>query len=1488
MHIANKTLAELQKRLKTGNRRGVHLNAIPGRSSYKFDFGALRALSPDLPDRFFNLLLTHSSFSFLVSWKELQQDLSGLAPEQRIQLQRIAHSLENIINQSDAIEAEKGINTLGIGYPLLVRRDATDGKITVAPILIWHLHATRTNDLNTWRFSRKADDPVYVNEVLVNHLQADCGIRIETLPEEALADGVVDASEVQKVVSGILSKLNTGDKWPVGPLPPLQSIQSKEAYEALIGNATNAFVDYSAVLSLFEVQKQNIIAEYDTLLQDAAAPASLETTGSGNTFQPLSAIPTDPSQQSILHALSGTRHLLIQGPPGTGKSQTLTALLVNALESGQKVLVVCEKQTALTVLQNSLQNAGLGDSLILIREALRDRKTVVDSIRNRYEDWEKTHSHSALPFSDQAYQVALDKSTSAIQAVNAAHRSLGQPVLPGQNWTASVGAFLRANRQPTTGWKTLQELPEALFPTDESGLLRLLDTLREGQSKARALQTGQPVLFKDAAFEGASFYEVEQELRRYLTALRYTLSGLGQDLEAYRQHFTDSRTRQLETLLSTVNTAAETLGRQAATLQQTVAHVSQDYQQLRQQAFESQSADIRALIREIEMILAAEPNHRELLHPEATQGFGFKLAALFSSGKKQIREQQEQLQQATEQILQSLRQRTDFSAISFSGTLSEYPAALQHLNADLVQAAQSIPQKALQELAQAGVPALAANALTANRLVFQQLKQALTSQLAVADVERLTAQLETAHITFVEAHQELLKTIEILAEAQPQFDYRTYTQSTDTATLLNAVASIPEQTATDRATLANRVREDWQKTNLFQASSLHIASPAYDRAQLSFKAAAQQLVVDNRTTVQVDAAHQDRFLSALQTLTDRIAQALDTDLNALEQRYNWLQFFRTTAAPVQTLLETLLPVEEDDWAAAFRNEYLQRVLRRTFNAAIPTSDEALLRTREGLLSVRAHQIPVIQHRLQQTRRTAFEAFQDAHPDVSIEALYSKRSSAQRKRLSLRNIIRFDPDFFTAQFPVVMTSPDLASNLFSGYQRYFDLVVFDEASQLRLEDTLPALLKGKQIVIAGDEQQMPPSSYFAKVLEGEIEDAEDDEPDALAVSTGDVLLDTESLLDTGASLGFYKRFLDFHYRSQHPYLIDFSNHAFYNSRLQPLPNRQAYTPIDFRNIGGTFSDYENEAEATEVLRILEHEITVRPDGSYPSVGVATFNIHQRNLILRKIQERRTEPTGHAFDQKLAALEANGFFVKNLENIQGDERDIIILSVTYGPNKDGRFTQRFGVLMQEKGYRLLNVIITRARQQMYVLSSVPEEVFSGYKQFLATEGVRRKAAFYAYLAYAKAVSTNNNIRREQILNDLREANQTGQYQDPALLCKAESPFEEEVFDYLAKELGASHLELQKPFAGFRIDLVYQSPLAGVPPIAIECDGAKYHSSDEAYLYDLYRQQILEGNGFVFHRIWSANWWRNPQRETEKLVAFVRKLEAETAIPEPETAA
>jgi len=558
---------------------------------------------------------------------------------------------------------------------------------------------------------------------------------------------------------------------------------------------------------------------------------------------------------------------------------------------------------------------------------------------------------------------------------------------------------------------------------------------------------------------------------------------------------------------------------------------------------------------------------------------------------------------------------------------------------------------------------------------------------------------------------------------------------------------------------------------------------------------------------------------------------------------------------------------------------LNSILLHSADNDIPTDDNEQKELDDALKGISKEQIKFILESWFSRQVDSAREFEEKR-NLSIENLYNKRSSNRFKRLTLRQIVQYDPNIFTTFFPIILTTPDVCSNLFRGMVGYFDIVLFDEASQLRLEDTLPAILKGKQKVISGDEHQMPPSNYFSKVFDGSVEDEDDiDEEDEICVDRDNLLLSCESLLEFGAELNFEKKYLDFHYRSRHPYLIDFSNFAFYNQRLKPLPNNFDYVPIKYIQMDGTFSDYTNEGEANMVLSILENNINMLPDGKYPTVGIATFNIAQRNLIKSKILERQKFPKYEKFNTKIQELEENGMFIKNLENIQGDEKDVIILSTTYGIGKDGKFAQRFGPLNHSKGYKLLNVIITRAKYKVYVCTSVPETVFMNYKEYLAIEAANNKRAiFYAYLAYSKAISDGNDELRMSVLTTLSENSSKISSYDTLRGGELESPFEEEVYQTLVKEFGEQKLVPQLHFAGFRIDIVYDPKIKGIPKVAIECDGAKYHSSREAYLYDRHRQKILEDNGFIFHRIWSTNWWRNSTRESLKLINFVKNIESQ----------
>ncbi len=492
--------------------------------------------------------------------------------------------------------------------------------------------------------------------------------------------------------------------------------------------------------------------------------------------------------------------------------------------------------------------------------------------------------------------------------------------------------------------------------------------------------------------------------------------------------------------------------------------------------------------------------------------------------------------------------------------------------------------------------------------------------------------------------------------------------------------------------------------------------------------------------------------------------------------------------------------------------------------------------------------------------------------LTVNQIYNLRGAKGQTRNSLRKIVATNFDAFVSFFPVLLLNPTTCSSLLPLKPGLFDIVIFDEASQLRVEDTFAALVRGKQVIVSGDSQQMPPSSYF----EGNnytVEDVEDEDDEEEHIDTlKKEMAFKESLLEYAIDLGYQETYLDMHYRSKHPDLIEFSNVCFYGGRLLPMPAIHNDTPITYTHLKGITENRGNVKEAEEVLRLLREDVS-----DVHSVGVATFNLPQRNLILKLIGEERSKDSD--FNRKMTILEKNGFFVKNLENIQGDEKDVIILSTTFGMSPSNTFRLHFGpVSTGTNGYRLLNVILTRAKVKMHVLTSIPENRISEYTDRLRsskTGKVDGTTGLLAYLAYAKAVSEGKTTEKNDILTFIKNNITIGASSSSRNMYQfTESPFEEEVVSWLSEVIPSERIELQHKAGGFRIDIVIH-PLPGstAKKLAIECDGAAYHSDELAWHYDIYRQKQLEEH-FTFHRIWSTNWWRNPKEEFDKLRLFIQQ--------------
>lgn len=1327
MELTEKLLNELQRRLKIGNRRGVHLNAIPANSRYKFDLNRLSHIDKNLPDNFINSLLSEQPLKFRISWKDNVPDLNTLFEEDQTQLVRITKSFENLINQTEAIESEKGINTFGFGFPILVRRDQSDNKLTVAPILIWSLRIKRTKEFNTWEINRNEDDPIYLNEVLINHLQSDSNIEIEQIPSEMLDDGLITKDELLEICVKLIKEINISvpsdikDSF-IKKLDNVVSIGDKNHYEKLPINSTNALIDFGGLFSIFEVQKQNIINDYGNLMDFEGLSIDLDDL-ENHTFQPISSVETDPSQQGILHSLEATRNILIQGPPGTGKSQTLSAILINALENHRKTIVVCEKRTALEVLHNALIDKGLNYHCVLIRDIVKDRKTVVDSVRDRVDN--SSYRRYRYTYSKESLDNLIKKAKTLIESINGKHKKLDEKILGDKSWTDIVGTLL-SELNGTDEDHTLN-IDKSQFKHTSQELNGFLEIVQKGQNLYSNYQTyGSTSFLNSKKLVGDNPYVIEQ--------------GINDSFEDYEKSL--QKVCELE------------------------SKYKSEYFKLRKTELSEQIQSGKQIQNSIYAIYAEHKANPDFLNEEKTNGLLYKALTIFTQPKKKVVQDQKEIKSL------------------FTSLANHYSKC-----ADLKDF---------------------------------QISQSIKSNLK--RIDEANNLIEQTSSDFQSKIENEYDSIDVLGFSTPEYQTET----------LKSLKDYCSQ-------LSEKIKSDSWTSHKIQANE--------------FKG----------------------FIKSVEKIIQEKNNYFNNENDIFTTEFKWFQFYNGLSNEAKLLINELKG--KKDWRKSFLIHYLNSILVNSANVDLPTNDSEHIELNSTLSGLEKEQLKYIREFWFSKQIDSTRDFEQRNSNLSVENLYNKRSSNRFKRLSLRQIVQYDADLFTTFFPIILTSPDVASNLFKGMNGYFDIVMFDEASQLRLEDNLPAILKGKQIIIAGDEHQMPPSNYFSKVFDGTIEDEDDiDEEDEIVVDRDNILLSCESLLDFGSELNFEKRHLDFHYRSRHPYLIDFSNYAFYNQRLKPLPNTFDYTPIKYIQVNGTFSDHINDAEAEMVLSIIENNINRLPNGEYPTVGIATFNIAQRNHIKSKILERQKFSKFEEFNAKIQELEENGMFIKNLENIQGDERDVIILSTTYGLGKDGKFGQRFGPINHSKGYKLLNVIITRAKYKVYVCSSVPEKAFMNYKDFLITEGSNNKrAVFYAYLAYSKAVSEGNNDSRIAILTALSENSIKSTSFNVGNFGELESPFEEEVYQRLVDEVDESKLIPQMKVSEFRIDIVYDPKITGVPKIAIECDGAKYHSSREAYLHDRHRQKILESHGFVFHRIWSTNWWRNPQKETNRLIEFIRNVES-----------
>lgn len=431
-------------------------------------------------------------------------------------------------------------------------------------------------------------------------------------------------------------------------------------------------------------------------------------------------------------------------------------------------------------------------------------------------------------------------------------------------------------------------------------------------------------------------------------------------------------------------------------------------------------------------------------------------------------------------------------------------------------------------------------------------------------------------------------------------------------------------------------------------------------------------------------------------------------------------------------------------------------------------------------------------------------------------------------------------------PVMLMSPISVAQFLPPASADFDLLVIDEASQVRPEDALGVIARARQIVVVGDQKQLPPTSFFDRLVDTDSDEDEDED-----APVGASAADMESILTLCEAKGLRQRMLEWHYRSRDPSLIRISNAEFYGDGLvlppSPLQLDENYG-LKFNKVPGVYARGTGSAGRQGTNKIEAQAVVdavARHARNWPglSLGIVAFSKTQANMLMELLEfARRSDAVLDAF---LREGRNEDVFVKNIENVQGDERDVILISVGYGPNEpNGRLpSMSFGPVNGEGGERRLNVLFSRARVRCEVFASFdPGEIDLNRT---TREGPR---VLKRFLEFAKSGVVEESV--------------------PTGLC-ADSPFEEDVARVI---LGLGYaVDMQVGSAGFRIDLGARHPdRPGQYILAVECDGATYHSALWARERDRQRQEVLEALGWRFHRIWSTDWFYNRAREIERLRA------------------
>lgn len=1325
--------------------------------------------------------------------------------------------LRRLVSHAHTFRRDTGLDGRTLGFPFLLMREARsatsdpEARPRIAPVLLWPVVVEFPVGSPSANISfDKEREEVRLNPALEAMLQPGEVQRWKTARDELLSRGAIRYSDVLDVFGSLAQpRSRTLERLPSRetkvPMGTVQLLASAALFNAEFAGQAIA-----------EDMRQMVRMPSSGTGLDAAlrigAELHDEDAASTRENDRFLVVAADPSQEAAVLQSRSAPGLLVEGPPGTGKSQSVVNVITDAMGRGETVLVVCQKQAALKVVQKRLEAEGMGDRLFLVVDINKDRDLIARTIREQ-RDLARTVPEGRL----SSLLKQRSERTARIEAlegeIDAAHVALYQEdEASGLAYRDVLDQLITLEEQGA--WvvaSSLRPLVQDLKPADLSVLEETCGPLAALWLAAR-FETSPLHALKQFAVDPSVAAALEKHLTSFAEAEAQRAAAIQSTPASPEVEDVDVHRSWLDTGGSSLEQMSDGLRSYLSAWLDLFADAAE-------------GDELIGRIRTLGTSLAAVPadQHDETLFPALLELDDKALGGLLKDADGAL----------------SPAGIFGFLNLRRHGRHGRLKAYLQSLSLPADKSSKVRLRDALE---------------------LETELRSLRSELAeICGALRVAAPKQATVATLLQYQQALGTTLEAvrpLALAVHSSPWRNESTSAARAATAEAFVAVRERMLgaflrssarqTSRAALTNLgawFGDDW----ISKVDKLIAEGSAATDLLNEIRAETPSLAAFQRFRLRATALSPEvlRVFALLREWQDQFEDVRLEELDALVRRTIRREALLAWKGRLEATLPQLL-VEA--------GEIKQKV------TTLATLDREVLGLNRQIL-----RLDIDPNRLGTT--TAWDDL------TRVRGPRAKR---------LREIVDQGRDLGLMRMrPVWLMNPDVASRVLPLKAGLFDLVIYDEASQMPVEFAVPTLFRAKRILIAGDEKQMPPTSFFTSRVDDDEEESSDEAFDDAITEAERVaqeetwnrreVKDCPDLLQLGRGV-LPATTLQIHYRSKYRELIDYSNAAFYGNGLSvpashPAEEIRRVRPIEVIRANGVYEAQTNQIEADRVVDVVA-ELWRQP--TPPSVGVVTFNRKQADLVEEAFDRRAaTDPDFlRAYRRERDRTQNDedmGFFVKNVESVQGDERDVIVFSTTFGRDKHGAFRRVFGVLGQAGGERRLNVAVTRAREKVVLVTSMPVGDISDW----LTTGQASKPRDYlqAYIDYAERLSAGDLDSAAASTRRLSTRSSNSRIES---FNEAQSGFVESVGRFLAT-LGVD-AELAKAGDAFQLDFAIKHPRTGLFGIGIECDAPRHRLLAKARAREIWRPSVLKREIRALHRVTSHGWYHDPQQERDRLRAAV----------------